>query len=180
MNVEIRPIKTAAERAPWAESFAATKGALPGGRAVAMLREEAFGRVRAARLAEPADGGLEIHRPARRFARCLAARGGARCGRQGARGARRRALGRARGAPQSCSWTARSRPSCPISPISSLDSASAPWQRRWPRASRWSPPISARWRPARISRLRSIPPSWATVPSSGSPRVRPWRVRSIW
>jgi Fe-S cluster assembly protein SufD len=43
MNVEIRPIKTAAESA-LAESFAAAKGALPGGRAVAALREEAFGR----------------------------------------------------------------------------------------------------------------------------------------
>jgi Fe-S cluster assembly protein SufD len=43
MNAEVRPIKTAAESA-LAASFAAAKGALPGARAVAAMREEAFHR----------------------------------------------------------------------------------------------------------------------------------------
>jgi Fe-S cluster assembly protein SufD len=43
MNVEIRPMKTAAESA-LAASFAAVKSALPGAPAIAALREEAFGR----------------------------------------------------------------------------------------------------------------------------------------
>ena len=43
MNAEVRPLKTAAESA-LAVSFAAVKDALPGARAVAALREEAFHR----------------------------------------------------------------------------------------------------------------------------------------
>jgi Fe-S cluster assembly protein SufD len=43
MNVEVRPMKTAAESA-LAASFATAKGALPGARAVAAMREEAFHR----------------------------------------------------------------------------------------------------------------------------------------
>ena len=43
MNVEVRPIKTAAETA-LAASFAMAKRALPGAAAVAALREEAFRR----------------------------------------------------------------------------------------------------------------------------------------
>src|SRR2546430_7747105 len=43
MNVDIRPIKTAAECA-LAVNFAAARGSLPGADAVAALREEAFGR----------------------------------------------------------------------------------------------------------------------------------------
>jgi Fe-S cluster assembly protein SufD len=43
MNAEVRPLKTAAESA-LAATFAAAKGALPGGRVVGAMREEAFHR----------------------------------------------------------------------------------------------------------------------------------------
>jgi Fe-S cluster assembly protein SufD len=43
MKAEVRPLKTAAE-STLSESFAAAKAGLPGGHAVAALREEAFGR----------------------------------------------------------------------------------------------------------------------------------------
>jgi Fe-S cluster assembly protein SufD len=49
VNAEVRPLKTAAESA-LAASFAAAKGALPGGKAVAALREEAFHRFERAGL----------------------------------------------------------------------------------------------------------------------------------
>jgi len=49
VNAEVRPLKTAAESA-LAASFATAKGALPGGMAVAALREEAFHRFERAGL----------------------------------------------------------------------------------------------------------------------------------
>jgi Fe-S cluster assembly protein SufD len=49
VNAEVRPLKTAAESA-LAASFATAKGALPGGNAVAALREEAFHRFERAGL----------------------------------------------------------------------------------------------------------------------------------
>ena len=49
MNVEVRPIRTAAETA-MAANFAAAKASLPGAGGVAALREEAFRRFEAGGL----------------------------------------------------------------------------------------------------------------------------------
>ena len=88
MNVEVRPIKTAAETALAAnfamvEARAAGRG---GGRGAARA---GFPALRDRRPAAPARRGMEIHRPARAHARRQAARGRARRGREGARQAGR-------------------------------------------------------------------------------------------
>ena len=65
MNAEVRPIKTAAESA-LAASFAAAKARAAGRRQRRGPARGGLPPLRAARPAEPAGGGLEVHRLARR------------------------------------------------------------------------------------------------------------------
>ena len=68
MNVAV--LKTKAEQALTDSS---PRSSLPGGPALAQAREEAIGRFAALGLPHRRDRGVEIHRPARGFARGLPA-----------------------------------------------------------------------------------------------------------
>ena len=135
MNVEVRPIKTAAETA-LATNFAMAKRALPGAPAVAALREEAFRRFESEglphrRVEEWKYTDLRaLMRDAKPLAGAPDAAAKAR-----ARHAMARCWPRSRRAASSSS-TAPSCRSSPISPTSKPASRSARWRQRWPRAIR--------------------------------------------
>ena len=117
MNAELRPIRTAAEQA-LADAFASAKARLPGERAIAALREDAFDAFDAAGPAAPPRRGMEIHRSARADARRAAARGARRTPPRKARENAGCDIARTSSAGASSSSTALSCPRCPISALS--------------------------------------------------------------
>ena len=162
MNVEVRPIKTAAETA-LATNFAMAKRALPGAAAVAALREDAFRRFESEglphrRVEEWKYTDLRaLMRDAKPLAGVPDAAAKARA-KQAMRHARRRSR-RAR----SCSSTAPSCRNSPISPTWKPASPSARWRSGSPPAIRSSSPIWASWCRPTTWRSRSIPRSWVTA-----------------
>ena len=160
MNVEVRPIKTAAETA-LAASFAMAKRALPGAAAVAALREEAFRRFETEglphrRVEEWKYTDLRaLMRDAKPLAGVPDAAAKARAGGAGAmldRGAAHRIRGRRFRAGTFRPCRTRCGPHRP------LDGG-----RCWRPAIRSSLRIWARWCRPTTSRSRSTPPSWATA-----------------